>query len=463
MASMVSSGIGSGLDIVGIVQQLVAAEGQPVESRLGQQEIRAQAKLSAFGSLKSALAGLRDKLEVMQSLDQFLSRTAISGNEKKFTVSAGSSALPASYSMQVVQLAQAQKLTSGAFTDSGAIVGTGTLTVAVGASSMDIDITPDNNSLAGIRDAINVATDNPGVSATIVNADSGSYLIMTADATGAANTISLTQAGGNGGLSALEYDPVNSLFSMTESIAPQDARIRIDGLDVISDSNTFVAAVQGVTITVLEDTGGATESLTVENNPAAAKQLINEFVESYNELISTVDSLTAYDADSERGAPLIGDATIRGIRDQVRREMSTAVTDIDATFAMLSDVGIEAQLDGKLSVNEEQMNNVLAEDFVKFGQLFSTTDGFATRLYNLADSFLESDGIIESRTQGLTTQIEGITNDREALNDRLASLEARLLRQFTALDSLLAQLSLTSNFLTQQLSNLPGIERPGSR
>ena len=141
MASIVSSGIGSGLDIAGIVQQLVAAEGQPVESRLGQQEVRAQGKLSAFGSLKSALAGLRDKLEVMQSLDKFLSRSAISGNEEKFTVSAGTNALPASYLMEVVQLAQAQKLTSGAFADSDTIVGTGTLTVAVGAATMDLDIT----------------------------------------------------------------------------------------------------------------------------------------------------------------------------------------------------------------------------------------------------------------------------------------------------------------------------------
>lgn len=458
MATIVSSGVGSGLDIAGIVQSLVAAEGQPVESRLGQQEFRAQAKLSAFGSLKSALSSLRDKLDVMQSLDQFLSRTATSSNEDKFSVTADTGALPASYSLDVVQLAQAQKLTSGAFADSAAVVGTGTLTVAVGATSMDVEITTANNTLAGIRDAINEATDNPGVSATIVNADSGSYLIMTADDTGATNTMTVTQAGGDGGLSALEYDPVNSLFSMTESIAAQDALIRIDGLDVNNESNTITGAVEGVTITVFEATGATTESLTVANNQAAATKLVNEFVDSYNEFIATVDSLTAYNVDSESAAPLLGDSTIRGIRDQIRREMSTAVEDIDANFSMLSDIGVETQLDGKLSVNDEKMSSALADDFVKFGQLFSTTDGYATRLFDLADGFLESDGIIESRTQGLTAKIEGIGVDREALNDRLTSLEARLLRQFNALDSLLAQLSSTSNFLSQQLSNLPGVE-----
>ncbi|MCH9695730.1 MAG: flagellar filament capping protein FliD [Gammaproteobacteria bacterium] len=455
MASIVSTGIGSGLDIAGIVQSLVAAEGQPVESRLGQQEFRAQAKLSAFGSLKSALSDLRDKLEVMQSLDKFLSRKAFSGNEEAFTVSAGTSALPSSYSLDVVQLAQAQKLTSGAFADSDAVVGTGTLTVAVGADTFDLEIDGTNNTLAGIRDSINASTDNPGVSATIVNADSGSYIIMTADDTGVANTITVTQTGGDGGLSALEYDPGNSLFSMTESIAAQDSLIRIDGLDVMSESNTITGAVQGVTISLFGVTTGS-ESLLVENDQSAATGLINDFVESYNALIQTVDAMTAYNSESEQAAPLVGDSTVRGIRDQIRREMSTAVQDIDADFSMLSDVGIEVQLDGKLELNEEKMSNVLAEDFVKFGQLFSTTDGFATRLYTVTDGFLESDGIIESRTQGLTSTIEGINDDRGALNERLASLETRLLRQFNALDSLLAQLNSTSNFLAQQLNNLPG-------
>ena len=456
MPSIVSTGIGSGLDIAGIVQQLVAAEGQPVESRIGQQEARAQAKLSAFGSLKSALSDFRDKLDVMQSLDKFLSRTASSGNEDYFTVSAGTNALPASYSLEVVQVARSQKLTSGAFADADTVVGTGTLTVGVGTSTMDLTIDATNNTLAGIRDAINASTENPGVAATIVNADSGSYLIVTGENTGAANTITITQTGGDGGLSAIEYDPGSGLNSMTESISPQDAMIRIDGLDVMSDSNVFTGAVQGVTITVAQATGGATENLVVENDDQAARALVSDFVESYNQLVSTFDALTAYDAEKEQAAPLIGDSTIRGIKDQIRRELSSAVEDLDAPFSMLADVGIEVQLDGKLSINDERLDATIADDFVKFGQLFSTTDGFATRLYSLTDGFLESDGIIESRTQGLTSTIEGFSDDRAALNDRLASLETRLLRQFNALDSLLAQLTSTSNFLTQQLSSLPG-------
>ncbi len=459
MASIVSTGIGSGLDIAGIVQSLVAAEGQPVETRIGLQEARAQAKLSAFGSLKSALSDLRDKLEIMKSADKFLVRKATSSDENVFTASADTNALPASYSLEVVQLAQAQKLTSGAFADSDTVVGTGTLTVDVAGTSMDLVIDGTNNTLAGIRDAINDSTDNPGVSATIVNADSGSYLILTADSTGAANTITVTQAGGDGGLAALEYDPPNGLNSLTETLAAQDAQVRIDGFDVMSASNTISGAIDGVTITVTEDSGGSSEQLTVENDETAARALVGDFVESYNALITTLDSLTDYDAEAELAAPLLGDATIRGIRDQIRRELSTAVSDIDADFSTLTEVGIETQLDGTLTIDDDALSAVLADNFVKFGQLFSTTDGFGVRLFDLADGFLDSDGIIETRTKGLETQIDGLADERESLNERLASLETRLLRQFNALDSLLAQLSSTSNFLAQQLSNLPGTDR----
>jgi len=124
-------------------------------------------------------------------------------------------------------------------------------------------------------------------------------------------------------------------------------------------------------------------------------------------------------------------------------------------------VGIETQLDGTLSVNETVLTDALGAEFVKFGQLFSTTDGFAVRLHDLADNFLRSDGIIETRSEGLKTQIEGFTDERDSLNERLVRLETRLLRQFNALDSLMAQLSSTSNFLTQQLASLPGSERSG--
>jgi len=461
MPSIISTGIGSGLDIAGIVQQLVAAEARPVETRIGQQEARAQFKLSAFGILKSALSEFRDTLDVMRDLDKFLAHQALSGDESLFGVSVSGNAAPASYAVEVVQIAQAQKLTSGSFVDQDTAIGTGTLQIAVGADSFDIEITAGNNTLAGIRDAINDAIDNQGVVASIVNADAGSYLILSGEDTGVANDMTITQTGGDGGLASLEYDPGNGLNALTESIAAQDALIRIDGLDVMSDSNTITGAIQGVTISLAGSAPGQTASLSVVNDTAKASETVNNFVESYNKLIETFDQLSSFNAETKVAGPLLGDATLRGIRAQIRRELSTVVTDIDANFSTLSEVGIEVQLDGTLSVNDDRLATTLADDFSKFGQLFATTDGFAVRAFDLVDRYLDNDGVLEARTKGLNDQIENFDEQREALNQRLTSLEARLLRQFNALDSLLGQLSFTSNFLAQQLDNLPGISRPG--
>ncbi len=154
MASIISSGIGSGLDIAGLVQQLVAAEAQPVESRLGLQEARVQAKLSAFGNLKSALSEFRDALDSMRELDSFLARKVSSANEDLFQAVVSGDALPASYTVEVAAIAQSQKLTSGAFADADTAVGTGTLIVNVGGEGFGVEITSEKNTLAVFRDAI---------------------------------------------------------------------------------------------------------------------------------------------------------------------------------------------------------------------------------------------------------------------------------------------------------------------
>lgn len=461
MASIISAGIGSGLDISSLVNQLVAAEGQPTELRIARGEAAAQGRLSAFGSLKSALSEFRDQLDAMKSLDTFLSRKAQSANEDLFTVSVDSNAVPARYSVEVVQLASSQKLRSAAFVDAGAVIGTGTLQLDVGGSAFSIEIDAENNTLAGIRDAINAASDNSGVAATIVNAAAGSYLILSAENTGAAQSITVTQTGGDGGLAALEYDPGNGLNAMTESIAAQDALIRIDGLDVTSSSNSISGAIDGVTIDVVETSAGSTELLTVENDKAAVKSTINAFVDSYNELVTTIDRLTSFNADSQIAGPLLGDSSTRGVRDQLRRELSTGVGEIGATFNTLREIGIEIELDGKMNVVDEELDAVLDDDFSHVGQLFAGNSGFGVRLFDLVDGFLDDDGPLTIRTEGLTSKIEQYSEQRERLNERLQSLETRLLRQFNALDSLVGRLSNTSNFLTQQLAQLPSVGQSG--
>ncbi|MGH8168462.1 MAG: flagellar filament capping protein FliD, partial [Woeseiaceae bacterium] len=321
-----------------------------------------------------------------------------------------------------------------------------------------VDITDENSTLAGIRNAINAAGDNPGVAATIVNAEAGSYLILTAEDSGSEHTITVTEANGDGGLSVLEYDPANGLNALTEATAAQDALVRIDGFDVVSTTNTISGAIDGVTIDLLQASAGETADLEVSNDEEAVRLTIDEFVQSYNQLVDTFDKLTAFDATSQIGGPLLGDATIRGVREQLRREFSSVVESVELPFSTLREVGIETQLDGKLAIVDADLSAAMADDFSRLGQLFANpADGYATRLFGLVDRLLASDGILDARTDGLNSQIEGFNDQREALGERLASLETRLLRQFNALDSLVGRLSATSNFLTEQLASLPKI------
>ena len=453
---IISSGIGSGLDIAGLVQQLVAAEAEPIESRLGIQEARAQAKLSAFGSLKSALADFRDTLEPLKDLDSFLSRTATSENEDIFQATVSGNASPANYTVEVAQLATAQKLSSGAFASADSAVGTGTLLLSVGGASFGVGIDSENNTLAGIRDAINDALDNTGVAATIVNADSGSYLILSSEKPGVANALTVTQTGGDGGLAALVYNPALGETALTESIAAQDAIVRIDGLEITSDSNSIADAVEGVTLDLNGAEPGQSFSLRVENDESAAREAVTAFVDAYNELILTFDGVTSFNAEAQQAGPLLGDSTVRTVRDEIRRELSTPTTDIGATFSTLSEVGIELQLEGTLEVDDAALSAALSGEFTNFGQLFSAENGFAVRLFDRVEGYLAGDGLLEARTDGLDAQIDDIGEQREASNERLLALESRLLRQFNALDSLIGELTNTSNFLSQQLASLPG-------
>lgn len=458
MASITSTGIGSGLDVAGLVQQLVAAEGQATEFRISQQEARAQAKLSAYGSLKSALSSFGDQLERMTELETLLLRKASTSDDAVLTVSVDETGVPASYDVEVVQLAQAQKLESGAFANADTAVGTGTLTIAVGTESFSLTIDDENNTLAGIRDTINAATDNTGVAATIVNGDAGSYLILAGENTGSDQSITVTQTGGDGGLSALEYDPANMLESLTESQAALDAQVRIDGVDVTSDNNVVAGAIDGVTINLVAANAGSTVEVKVENDLDAARDQIRAFIDAYNAFVDASDAQTGYDPETEIAGSLLGDLTVRGIRDQLRRELNTEVTDIDATFSSLLDLGIETDVDGKLTLDDSKLDAALESEFSKLGQLFANSDGYAVRMSTVVDGYLdETDGILTARTDGLDETIEGFAAQREVLNVRLESLEARLLRQFNALDALVSELTTTSSFLTQQLGNLPGI------
>lgn len=484
MATLAASGVGSGLDVGSLVSQLVAAERTPVETRLARQEASVQAKLSAFGTLRSALAQFQTALTRLTTASDFLTRSATSADPGVFTVSADASAAAGTYDVEVLQVAQAHRLMSAGFTDSGAVVGTGTLTLTVGGETFDVVVDDSSKTLAGLRDAINDAADNTGVRATLVSGDDGlggtvTRLVLTASETGTSGAIQVTAADADGndtdaaGLSALVYVPgVGGTTNLTELRAAQDAILRIDGNPALPDpggitvtraSNQITDAIEGVTLTLAKASPGTSVALSVAVDPSAAKGLVQGFVESYNAVLDAIGQVASYDAATGQATSLFGDSTVRGLESRLRGELTTAVASAPGGLERLLDIGITTGEDGRLAIDSADLDAALAADLEAVADLFAADDGYAKRFDALVSDYVDSDGVITARTAGLDARIKDIASERETLERRMDSLEARYLRQFTALDELVARLQSTGSFLTQQLASLQSLTtRQGS-
>jgi flagellar hook-associated protein 2 len=450
MATLTSTGLGSGLDINSIVEQLVAAERAPTANRLTQRESKANEELSALGKFKSALATFKDSVAKLTDADTFQGRTVKVEDDKVFTATADGTSLPGNYSVEVMNLATAQRLRSIGFADATSAVGTGNLAITVNGQTANILISSPANSLRDIRDAINESADNPGVRATIVNASDGAHLIVSATETGAANAITIAVSGGDGGLASLAYAAGAPSNPMLELQAAADANVVIDGFPVTSASNAIGDAIDGVTINLASAKPGTMLDLSVEYNPEGAKSSVTGFVTAYNKLIDTVAELTRYNADTRDAAPLLGDATVRGIRDQLRREISSALG--SGAFTTLASIGVTTATTGKLAVDATKLGDAIDADFDAVSALFSGSVGLATRLEDIAEATLGSGSTITTREDALKTTLKTITSQRETLDERIERVRARLLDQFNAMDRLLGQLKNTSSFLSQQLS-----------
>ncbi len=458
MASLISSGIGSGIDIDGLVTQLVAAQGSARGARLAAREAGFQAKLSAFGSFRSALDSLQSALAPLKDVTQFQGRSVTVGDNTVLTVTASATAAPSSYDVEVERLATSHRLVSAAYATSNTAVGTGTLHIAIGEQSFDIVIGEEANALGDIRNAINSASNNTGVVASIVNETGvGSRLILSSTLTGADNTIELTQTPGDGGLQAL-------IAGLTEGQAAQDSRIVINGFAHESASNSVTTAVDGLTFNLLAPSEeDVTTPVGIVYNKDAARQSVNTFVTAYNSLVSSLRGLNSFNAASGTGGPLLGDSTLRDFMYAVRRELGVQVSGVSDSFSTLAEIGIVSNVDGTLEVNAARLDGFIATDFDQVGGLFANeagerapVDGLARRLDALIETYTGSNGLLEARTAGLKSSIDVIDEQREVLEQRLTTLEARLRAQFTAMDSLVAQLNNTSNFLTQQINTLNG-------
>jgi flagellar hook-associated protein 2 len=460
MAAITSSGIGSGLDINNIVKQLVAAERGPVESRLNSKEALIQARLSAFGSLKSSLTNFQSSISSLANPDSFTKRSASIEDPTVFSAAVTELAAPGSYSVEVAQLATRQKIASQAYTDSDTSVGSGDLSFTVNGESFSVTVVDGADSLADIRDAVNSAVDNSGVSASIINDQDGAHLVFSATKTGVENTVNIAVTNGaSGDLSQLAFDTSlgTQTSSMVEKTAGLDSIVIVDGFTQTSSSTEIQGMIDGVTLDLKKALPGESFSLNIQIDSRSVKSAIQGFVTNYNSLTTILNDLTAYDPETKTAGLLQGDSATRSVTNQLRREMSTIVSGLGTELDSLAELGITTGENNKLVLDDQQFAAVMSDDFDKLSGIFSSESGYAVRLDSLIENLTASGGILSSRTTGLSSQVERIGEQREALEARIIGIEARYQAQFSALDSLLGQLNSTGDFLTLQLANLPGV------
>lgn len=476
MASITSTGLGSGLDINSLVSQLVSAESTPTTNRINRREAKLQAELSAVGMFKASLSDFRSSAFSLTLSSTFSSKTATSSNTDLFTASTGYSSTVASYDIKVNQLAQAHSLELATSVKKDEQFNAGTLKISIGDDAgRDVVITEDNNTLEGIAEAIN-NTSGIGVTATILNNGDDRQLVLKSTATGAANTINIAVTGADETdklslASTFTYSGVNA--GMTQLQEAQDASITIDGSNTVttSSSNTFLftsGSLSGVSLEVKSvgaDDAASTAKLEIGRNTTSAIDEVSAFVKGFNSLAGAIKTLTSYDANTQQAGALQGDAGVRSVNFQLRRMLSESVAGT-STFKNLSSIGIEMQRDGTLKFDSSKLKTAMETDPSGVATLFTgaeasngaaAIEGLGNRFKSYLDNVLGSGGSLSSRLDTLNKNIAGLADDRETLNTRLQKLEARYTKQFSAMDALLGELSGVSSFLTQQLEGLANI------
>ena len=473
MAGISSPGLGSGLDVNGLVSKLMAVEQQPLTA-LAAKEASYQAKLSAFGSLKGALSALQTATQTLTSTSTFTGMSASVSDTTAFSALAASTAASGTYDIGVTTLAKNHIVRSNASYDLADTLKGGTLAINIGSTGgiggTTVNVTiADGSTLSGVRDAINAAS--AGVTAAIVNDGITNRLILTSRTSGASGNIRIaaTQTGTGGtpappgvvkDLTDFNYVGVDTA-SMVQTRAADNAAFTVNGLVITRSSNTVPDAINGVTLNLLKE--GSSAKLTVAKNTGATMAAINAFVKAYNDASKMLRDVSAYNAAARQGSALTGDSAVRRIQSLLGSNTHASLSGISGGIATLSDIGIAVQKDGSLLADSTKLIAALGDATKDVASLFTSTTtgnkGVAVRFKAALEAVIGTSGLISSRTDGVESSIRDIGKQREALQLRLVQVEKRYRAQFTALDSLIASMQETSAYLTQQLASLQSLNK----
>ncbi|MEN9397742.1 MAG: hypothetical protein RLZ81_2272 [Pseudomonadota bacterium] len=484
MGSVTSSGLGSGLDVTSIISQLMTIEKQPLIA-LNKEESSINAKISSFGKIQNALGTLRDKAAAFNSTSLWGNTTTTLTDPTVATVSSvsGKNGVAGSHTLQVDALATAQTVSSTAFASSSASLSEGTLTIDIGnwtggapptaftsksgTSGITISIGSGDISLGSIRDKINAAA--AGVTAGIVTDASGARLTLRSTATGEENAfrVSATETSDDGnpatGLSALAFDATVPSSPMSLSQSARNARAVVDGISITSASNTLDGVIEGVSIKLNKTTTSAVE-MSVAADFSDVKTKINDFMSAYNAMVDQVKTETKYDAATKTAGKLQSDRTAIGLLNKMQSLLHDEFSGTGSgTLKRLSDIGLSVNATGRLELKSARLDDALANPaqvkaLLNSGGTGDSTalTGFMKRFRTFADAAQGTDGPLETRTGGLKSQLRRVNDRQDALDTRYQGIEARLRKQYDALDQRMSNITATSNSVSLMIKQLYG-------
>ncbi|WP_137167776.1 flagellar filament capping protein FliD [Salinimonas lutimaris] len=471
MATITNAGVGSGIDLESIISATLQATNQPKLQKFASRESELSVELTGIGGIKSVMSKLQDVFEELSDPEKFNQRAVTMRQPDSaaslgdlVTVKADETATTGSFDISVMQLAQgsrAQTDTSNpanTFTSADEVITTSasTLTFSAGSKSFDIDIEA-NATLEDIRQAINSASGEFGVSANIINTGSQSLLVLESSEAGAGNDLvisnnnaeldrlsTVANSGGAGGLAIAPED------------VAQDAIIEVDGIQITNTSNVFNDAVQGLTITanrISEDSEIANASVAFDREGVTEK--IDSFISAFN---NTIDMINQQSASVT--APLFGDATVRAIKDQLTNALTTKISGA-GNFETIFDIGLSLNENGKLDKESvvRSVNEALDSGFADVGKLFTNEGGLAETFGSILETYVDSSGILKQRQDFINKQKDALEDDVIDHEYRMQQLEASLRKKYSSLDTLIATMQSSGSYLMSQLDSLPGFTR----
>lgn len=464
-----SLGVGSGLDVNSIITQLLAIERQPL-TRLQRAASGVETEISAFGNIRSKAEAVGSATEALADEDTWR-KTAVNLNgADEFRVTASGDAAPVTLDVEITSLALRQSISTKAFSSPTSTVGTGILTIQLGswsagfgaftpdadAAPVEVSIGYGQDTLTGIRDAINAAA--AGVTASILTDANGSRLVIRSGATGAEQGFRISTHGSTAEFDALSFteqtDPASAAGAQGNTRA-SNLRGRINGVGVESTTNTLSNVLSGISIEATRTTPSA-RTVSIAPDRADMKSKVDAFVTAFNDLMSFIKAQTAYNESTKTASALQGDRATLLVQSQLRGAIAST-TEASEVFTRLSDIGITLQGDGRLQVNSGKLDKAL-EDLEEVARLFSrdesgtSQDGLALRISALVDQMTSPDGAIDRKQSTLRDRLTRNKDDQARLEDRIADVEARLRAQYSALDTKMSKLNGLGSYITQQFS-----------